>query len=522
MNSRRYWKVNSILICLLVLYLFLALFSIFVGGVTWDEILDFEGVNGAFWHGLDVLKGRSPDFSSITFDLEYFGNATRWPTYLAWRLLSTTPWESFSGIDRVSLILGGSYVGLNHFSSILYGLSGIVVTFLIGYHLGGRRLSILSITILISLPTWIGHSWMNSKDIPFATSYLIYTYGSVLLLTRSPHKACPRLSFWLRLIGISLLLGSRIGSISFVVISELFYLFILGRKYCQPFLSVILGAFVGFLLTPQAWRHPISYPLEAIEFISNRQGSSTPLATALYIVNHLYESLPLVLVLGILGLIVLSCVKKKLSLQSLWTPVILQLFIAPTLLVLGSKTLYNELRHILFIYPCLCLFSAKGWLLFCESEAVSRGFRRLALVIFSFLLTLLLAENISLAPYQYVYRSDISRLISPGDLVHRDYWGFSNTETIRHCLKDGNCFNLLQLHPLTLRDGDWNRDIFVGFRNLVQPSDVLNNKEVLGGKLQLQVSPFPDMCRGDIVATQRKVLFPYPQNQLLSRIADCP
>ena len=125
-------------------FMLLAVPAFMLGGVTWDELFDFEGVNGAFWHGINTIKGLNPDISTITFDLEYFGNATRWPTYFFWRLLVTTPWESFSGLSRTVTILSGSYVGLNHLNAAIFGLLGIALVSLIGGQLGGRRLALLS------------------------------------------------------------------------------------------------------------------------------------------------------------------------------------------------------------------------------------------------------------------------------------------------------------------------------------------------------------------------------------------
>ena len=88
-SSRSLWFA----IVLAIVFFLFAIPAFMLGGVTWDEIFDFEGVNGAFWHGINTVKGLKPDLSTITFDLEYFGNATRWPTYFTWRFLGTTPWE---------------------------------------------------------------------------------------------------------------------------------------------------------------------------------------------------------------------------------------------------------------------------------------------------------------------------------------------------------------------------------------------------------------------------------------------
>lgn len=504
-------------------FVVLALPAFALGGVTWDELFDFEGVNGAYWHGLNTLKGLNPDLSTITYDLEYFGNATRWPTYLAWRFLSTTPWESFLGLSRTASILGSGYVGLNHLNALIFGFLGILFVGLVGNCLAGRRLAVLSSVFLLLLPAWLGHSWMNSKDIPFATSYLIYTYGSTLMLktfagTRDK-DILNHPQLW-RVVGISLLLGSRIGSIPFILISESIYFYLLRRRYLGVAPSVVVGAVLAFILTPQAWGDPFGYPLEAVGFIGGRQGSSSPIDTFNYLAFHLFESLPIVLVMGLLfSLLAFGC--RGGAAKSFWYPLLLQLLIAPCLLVIGSKSIYNELRHITFIYPCLCVFSASGWLgLFewfrCRRRQKLAGLFLALGVVFVVILAL---ENIALAPYQYVYRSDLARLLNPGVVLHRDYWGFSVRDTTARCLKDQRCSSLIASVPYELRPGDWNQDLFDGFRELLQ-SPYVKTVEVDNPVLQLQISSLPDRCTS-LVETKRFVLFPSPAQQLLSRVASC-
>ena len=502
----------------------LAVPAFMLGGVTWDELFDFEGVNGAFWHGINTIKGLNPDISTITFDLEYFGNATRWPTYFFWRLLSTTPWESFSGLSRTATILSGSYVGLNHLNAVTFGLLGIGFVSLIGWQLGGRHLALWSGVFLALLPTWLGHSWMNSKDIPFATSYLVYTYGSVLLLARhSRNSSNPFFgsSTVFRVIGVALLLGSRIGSLPFVVIAELVYIVILRRHYLGAGLSVIFGILLGYVLTPQAWSAPIGYPIAALNFIGDRQGAISPAHTFSYIAHHLYESLPLLIVIGLLILLVYCLTLPGLSRRIVvWAPLLLQLFTAPVLLVVGSKSIYNELRHILFIFPPICVLSAYGWLRYLGGYS-PRGFpRRLAALSLLFLVLALMFEDVSLAPYQYIYRSDLARLLSPGQNLHRDYWGYSARETIQRCLRTPSCSGFVSSSSFRLREGDWNPVLFDGYRELLQPDDFSQPPHEGHPALELQVSNSRDQCKS-VVETSRRLFFPVRSVSLISRIADC-
>ena len=523
-------RLLRLFIILIVIFSFFAFPAFMLGGVTWDEIFDFEGVNGAFWHGINTLKGLNPDLSTITFDLEYFGNATRWPTYLFWRLISTTPWESFHGVSRLASIIGGSYVGLNHLNASVFGLLGILLTSLIGFRLDGIRLAVLSGILMLLLPTWLGHSWMNSKDIPFASSYLLYSYGSILFLTSKTKQSSScflSVPASLRVLGIALLLGSRIGSILFIFISESIYLTILKKSYLRSIWTVLLGLVFGFILTPQAWNNPFGYPFEAIAFISARQATTTPFNILSYLITNLLESLPSLLVIGLL-LSVWRLTSRSFPPMEIraWTPIILQLLLAPVLLVIGSKSLYNELRHILFIYPPLCLLSASGWTAVLQKSAFkiqNLWLLHLLSLIGLSLLLLLAVENIMLSPYHYVYRSDIARALYPGEYIHRDYWGFSSREALARCLKDDQCFKSAQQYPLYSSKWDINPDIITAYSELLPSVSSATSNSSKISELSLTLTTYPrslEHCTNPIVVS-RKVFFPKLIPVQISKVALC-
>ena len=272
----------------------LAALSLQLGGVTWDEMFDFEGVNGAFWHGVNWLKGANPDLATITFDLEWFGNATRWPTYLLWRLLMIVPWEQVATLSRTQVVLLSGYFSLNHLNAMAFALAGIGLTAALAWRLGGRRAGVVAGGLLLLLPTWMGHGWMNSKDIPMATSYLLYTLGTTLLLRRERGGAA------LRVMGIALMAGSRVSSLAFIAVGEALLLAWEGRRRPKRWLGSLAGGLLlGWLLTPQAWGDPFGYPRQAMAFISTRQGAGDGLATLRYLAANLLDLLPSPLLLGL-------------------------------------------------------------------------------------------------------------------------------------------------------------------------------------------------------------------------------
>lgn len=516
------YSIGRVVLLLSTAFLFLALaiYSLSTGGVTWDEYLDFEGVNGSFWHAINFLKGRAPDFHSISYDLEYYGNSTRWPTYIIWRLLATLNWESISSMTRVQFFLTSGYVGLNHLNSILYGFVGIVVAYLLGRLLFGRNSGYIAAIFLLLLPSWLGHSWMNSKDIPFATSYLIYTYGSTLLISRQGlNRRSSSLSTVARVLGISLMIGSRATSIAFVLFAELIYALLLGRSYLRSaVLGLIIGLLVAFIVTPQAWSNPAYYLIEVFQFAGKHLSTGSPISAAEYIVVNLVQAIPLLLLVGLALFVYFGL--RSFGFRRKLIPALVQLLFPISLIILGSKSLYNDLRHVMFVFPIICIFASGGYVQLYSSLARRRIMAMLLTIYIFVSITLLLIENISTAPYQYLYQSDTYRIISSKDVsLKRDYWGFSMRELLSSCYKDEVCSAKISSSPLHLRGADWNKDLFAAFSSLFKsesPSDLgLSDGRVL----EVQIGD-TDQC-SSVIDVRRKLFFPSEREYVISRIAEC-
>lgn len=546
---------TGVLLAAGLIWILLALHSLSSGGVTWDEMFDFEGVNGAFWHGINWLKGAHPDLDSITFDLEWYGNATRWPTYLLWRLLMTLPWEKVTTLSRTQIVVGSGYVGLNHLNAMVFALAGIGLSAALAWRLGGKRAGVLAGVLLLLLPTWMGHGWMNSKDIPMAASYLTYTLGSTLLLGREGSGAV------LRAVGIAMMAGSRVSSLAFLAVGEAVLFGLQGRRAPGRWLgSLGLGLVLGFLLTPQAWGNPLGYPLDAMRFISERQGNNSPWNALQYIATNLFDLLPSPVLIGLLLLILTALAAHRqpgagamlpggdLPTQEnraapglpLLLPTLLQLLIPPLLLILGGKSVYNELRHLLMIQPPLCVLAALGYSQALAAlpggQAVGRGSEpanqgppaarsrtgvpklllRSLLLLAAAATVVLSLELLLLSPYQYTYRSDLARLLEGRGAapLRIDYWGFSGRETLTGCLKQPSCADRLARLPLQVDGHSFNPELITALADLLRPAPPPGP----AGTLLITTDPRTLERRPPLAATRRVTLLPRPQRATLSAI----
>ncbi|MBD2550980.1 hypothetical protein H6G65_15580 [Microcystis elabens FACHB-917] len=539
-----------------LIWILLALHSLSSGGVTWDEMFDFEGVNGAFWHGINWLKGAHPDLHTITFDLEWFGNATRWPTYLLWRLLMTLPWEQITSLSRTQIVLGSGYVGLNHLNAMAFALAGIGLSAALAWRLEGKRAGLLAGVLLLLLPTWMGHGWMNAKDIPMAASYLTYTLGSTLLLGRE------RSGVVLRVVGIALMGGSRVSSLAFIAVGEAVLFSLQGRRSPGRWLgSLGLGLLLGFLLTPQAWGNPLGYPLEAMRFIGDRQGQGNFWGLLRYFATNLFDLLPSPVLIGLLLLILMALAARRqpgtgpalpdgnLPVQEkraspglpLLLPTLLQLLIPPVMLMVGGKSLYNELRHLLMIQPPLCVLAGMGYARTLAAlpnrrvlgpgldpaievqpaatrrTVVSRLLLRSLLLLAAAATVVLSLELLLLSPYQYTYRSDLARLLEGRGAapLRSDYWGFSGRETLGGCLKRQPCADRLARLPLQVDGHSFNPELISALADLLRPAPPPGP----AGTLLITTDPRTLERSTPQAATRRVTLLPRPQRATLSAIA---
>jgi hypothetical protein len=176
-------------------------------------------------------------------------------------------------------------------------------------------------------------------------------------------------------------------------------------------------------------------------------------------------------------------------------PTLLQLLIPPVLLILGGKSVYNELRHLLMIQPPLCVLAGLGYsqalAALPRSQAVGRGSEpaiqgppaarsrigvpnlllRSLLLLAAAATVILSLELLLLSPYQYTYRSDLARLLEGRGAapLRSDYWGFSGRETLVGCLKHQPCADRLARLPLQVDGHSFNPELITALVDLLRP-----------------------------------------------------
>lgn len=479
-------------------YLALALASLLVGQISWDEESDYLGIRDQIAHGLLLLRGQQPDYHQIHSNLEYYGSVGLLPAWLLWYGLRGLLAGQFS-LDQ-ALFKQAAEHQLTGFFSVAHAvllvemvlLSRVVVAI-------ARRLPLrhpwLAGALVLTTPTLLGHSFTNSKDVPFALFYSLYSLG--LMRRAEPSQALRwRLPLegrtGLALLGATLMVNQKMVALAPVVISEAVLAALRWRRagarralVLVPVLALPAAALAGaLLLQPAAWGQPPQrFLAEAFAtfavhswggcmwFAGRCVGITDPAWSAGgYMLQWLAVKLPLLLLL-LPFVQLLAWLGAGAWRDGRLTPprqagllLLLQLLLIPALAILRNSNLYDADRHLLFVVPPLAVWAAMGWERLAEwptAQPAWRAPRVWALALVTLLAVGQLVDDLRLHPYQLAYFNELARHRLNHTNTAVDYWSVSAKEAVHQALLRGR----LPLEP-TVEDSLQPAPLFIGYRQL--------------------------------------------------------
>lgn len=400
-------------------------------GVYWDEYLQRH-------YGQSILNWYASGFSDTSY--LQIGNL---------RLYGGLVEMTMEGAVRV---LPGDAHLIRHALVACFALGTLVGTWGLTTMLGGRWLGLLAMALLAVSPRFIGHGFVNSKDIPTAAFYV----WTVILFARDVGRpvGAPVRNVVPAGILLGLLLGTRFGSA--IVLLPVLLAYALrwwkGGRGHQAFVALagrfaaafLIGWTVMLIGWPWAVERPLVRPLVGLmvssrfpwnypQLFGGRFVDSLELPVS-YVPTWFALILPEVTLAGV-GMAVGWATTRILQRRP-WAPEVflgVMAGLVPLVYVIAAgAALYDEVRHLLFLQPFIALAAAWGLL---ETIRALAGWRRSAAVV-TVLATgagviLPVVDLVRLAPYEYVYFNRISGgLPAAAGRYELDYWGLSYREGV--------------------------------------------------------------------------------------------
>jgi 4-amino-4-deoxy-L-arabinose transferase-like glycosyltransferase len=390
-------------------------------GISWDEPSSYQ-------YGREALSayshsGSEPVYSDSNGLLQYYGAA-----YLV------------TGAALVNLTGLPVYDTLHLFNFIIY-LLGVTAFYFLLTRWVSSPAALATSLIFVSQPLFWGHAFINPKDIPFMTFFIVSLVLGFWMVDKIGDS-----TGWQRILLPAvpgLLLGyatsTRILAPLAGVMISLLALYRLRWK-ALPFLVIYWFACIVavYATWPFLWPDPFNRFLASVQTMASFPWTNKILFDGIsYHADNLpWRYLPKlmalqftepVLLLGIVGAVVFAWKIWQKKVDIILRVMLFIWFAAPLVwIVLTRPTMYDNFRQFLFIMPPVFIFCALAL-----DELFKRwtGLKIQAVVLLLAVLPGLVA-GIRLHPYEYVYYNSLA-----GNIAGRyetDYWATSFREAANY------------------------------------------------------------------------------------------
>jgi hypothetical protein len=347
------------------------------------------------------------------------------------RALSATSLNTQNAVVAVVGIVGCWAVGLvcrEIFQSRGAELAGFVGTFL--------------------LPLWMGHSWMNQKDVPFAVGFACATAAATLAANATRSGIVPRATVRelavTTVLAVTLTFGTRPGLAILTLPLFVFGMWQLRQqssKVHKPLIFSVLGASALVLVTnPASIPNPVGWVLNGIAVGRDFVGYSGDVLLdgafvrsadlgSWYLIKSFVASFPFVALVGVVAGAIFLGIQVRQRMWSKVFPVCYHAIVVAAVVIGLSGNNYNAGRQFLFVVLGWQMVAVLGlwWL----STGVNRRWSRVLRLGIAALAAFVVVDHVSIFPYQYVYRNEIARRAD--DFANRgefDYWGMAGRELV--------------------------------------------------------------------------------------------
>ncbi len=404
-------SVKYVTLLFLVILLPIMLLLSLDAGISGDEYLHLEQAEAVVDFYASLGKDTTALHTPVT-NLKYYG-------------------QSYDNLASLIARISGvkDIFTLRHLMAALAGWGIIFFVVIISVRLSGWHTALAALAFMALSPVFIGHSFNNLKDIPFALSYL----ASIYFLSRwidewpLPDKRTMAgligcIAFAISIRPPGLIVIAYLGLISLIMLLKKQHIIIRDRSLLRKIAATIAiicitGYLMGLLFWPFALLNPIknpivshflmeSYPVTIRQLYMGELVWSDMLPWH-YLPRMMLITIPLVITISMSGLLINL---KKTDNRPLLLLLIFCAIFPLAYIILKNANVYGGWRHVLFIYAPIVILSAhgmtqiRGWI----KKNCGIVYARLFLAIPAMLLIHPLSFMIKNHPLQYLYFNQIT------------------------------------------------------------------------------------------------------------------
>ncbi|HEX2969414.1 MAG TPA: hypothetical protein VHO46_09945 [Bacteroidales bacterium] len=428
-----------------ILLLVVMLFASWNAGISCDEILHYGQSVKVF----NYFASGGADKSALAdtdLNLKYYGQS----------------YDNFVTFVTKLLHIRDIYL-FRHLMSAVMGWLTILITALFARWLFDEKCAIITLLLFAVSPFFIGHSYNNLKDIPFAFAYISGIWMTFRFLGKSGKIKIQ--DAVLLTLSIAFCISIRAGGL--ILICYLFLFLVLyytwkwlttGRININEMIRktawIFVISLVAFLLSSLQWPYALQDPFRNIissyKIMAHYPATFRQLFEGVmewsdympwyYLPKSMFITIPLTVIAGFLVSLIFS--QRFLNEKRFIFYVFLAFTIAfPLLFVIILKSnLYSSWRQFLFVYPGIVILSAAG-----INFLLHKSAKKYAIVIVSILLISVIGPvrfMIKNHPYEYIYYNELAGGVkNTYGNYELDYYYTSQTEAsewLINYIKDNN------------------------------------------------------------------------------------
>lgn len=295
----------------------------------------------------------------------------------------------YGGFFDMVCAAANRYIGLldpydmRHLINSIFGFMMILFAALIARQLGNWRSGFIALVLLAVSPQLFGQSMNNPKDIPFAAAYVFSVFHFFRWIKELPHPSVRTLIY--SAMGIAVATGIRVGGLILVGIllvflfTELLFNKTLREKLIKEngafmrlakhlIIVVAAGYFGALLFWPYGLVAPFSNPFKALGEMQNFSTSIRILFDGKhmmsnevpwnYIPTWIAITTPLIILLPAILLAIMSLFAGKYFRKEYLLLILFAIIFPWAYAVYQKSSLYDGLRHFLFIVPLIVVLSS--------------------------------------------------------------------------------------------------------------------------------------------------------------------